>query len=153
MFIGNLIGYILHFSFHQKWSGIFHHAHLTHHTLYTYNDFTSDKYRSAGKHNSVFLFTVGFIPFILLVIGVGYFCSIGVFYILTILAALITVGLLHNYIHDSFHLRKTWWSVLPWYDKLRDYHKIHHRNTKKNLGIYDLIFDKIFKTFSGIEKI
>lgn len=63
---------------------------------------------------------------------------------------MIIVGLIHDVVHDSFHVKKHFLSrVIPTYEIMRRYHFIHHVNMKKNFGIYSFVWDRIFQTFKS----
>lgn len=146
------LGYWAHLAFHQSWSGIFYRAHTNHHTIqYPPNDFISEKYRSAGKYNSAYYFTFIFLPIIGLLVSSVFFLGISTFTCLIILATMLSVGLLHDNIHDSFHLQNSIWHHLPFHKKWQQLHLVHHIDQSKNFGVYNFLFDKLFKTFQNNE--
>lgn len=143
-----LFGYVAHLLLHQPWMGRFNQAHLTHHDkLYPPSDFFSDTYRSAGKDNSVILFAILGIPLLLIPVLLFYFKAIGLFTMLFAMASMIGIGLLHDRVHDSFHLNNHWLKILPFYRKWLDLHYQHHVNVKTNYGIFLFVWDKLFKTY------
>jgi sterol desaturase/sphingolipid hydroxylase (fatty acid hydroxylase superfamily) len=54
---------------------------------------------------------------------------------------------LHNNMHDSFHIRKTFWHKFPFFQKLIKSHYQHHINMGTNYGIFSFFWDKLFKTY------
>jgi len=80
-------GYVIHWSLHQSWMGLFYKAHLSHHLeMYPPNDYKSDTYRHAGKNSTPIYFLIiasplliipmilscmGLIPWYLLLIFLG----------------------------------------------------------------------------------
>lgn len=142
------IGYWAHKAFHQEWSGMFYKAHMNHHTIqYPPEDFTSDTYRSAGKDNTLWYFVLAFLPIMAMVVASHFFLGVSVWTCACILASMIGTGLLHDYMHDAFHLNKTVWKYLPGFERLRELHKIHHIDQSKNFGIFNFSLDKLFKTY------
>ena len=122
-------------------------AHMTHHLIkYPPYDLTSDTYKGAGKDNTLFFFA----PIILFVLfvttGVCYAGLISTLHAALICAEILTISVVHEYIHTSFHLHKTNWKHLPGYSKMRLMHFKHHYNLKRNFGIIDFSWDAIFKT-------
>jgi sterol desaturase/sphingolipid hydroxylase (fatty acid hydroxylase superfamily) len=143
-----LLGYITHKIFHKKWSGRFYRAHFNHHYLqYPPEDLISDKYRDAGKDNTVYLFALCFSPFIIgniiltilgiipIILGVGIFIEMAV------------VSLLNSELHDAFHLTNSFWHKFWFFDNLKKLHFQHHFDQSKNYGIFSFMWDKIFRTY------
>jgi sterol desaturase/sphingolipid hydroxylase (fatty acid hydroxylase superfamily) len=50
-------------------------------------------------------------------------------------------------LHDSFHIKNHWLKRYRWHRRLAETHFIHHRNIKKNLGIYFYLFDRMSGSF------
>lgn len=141
-------GYVVHKAFHKPWMGRAYKAHMNHHLKqYPPNDFYSDKYRSAGKDNTVYLFILAFLPILFTIKLLMYLSILTAPVGVAMLAVMIGVGLLHNYIHDAFHLNKTFLRKFKFFKRLEKLHYIHHIDMRKNLGIYTFIWDKVFKTF------
>ncbi len=149
--LGSLAGYWIHRALHQPWTGPFHRGHMEHHEiLYPANRLTSDRYEVAKWYNSgPVLFTPGAI--LLLIVGalatwilgvtLWHFASFGV--------GLIGFGLLNDWVHDSFHLRRHFLQRFSCYRSLRRLHFLHHVDMEANFGIVSLHWDSVFKTMKG----
>lgn len=147
-FLLSFLGYISHWCFHQRWSGRFYTAHMSHHkVLYPPTDFYSDKYRDAGKDNTSVLFFLIFLPLILAAIAITAFGIVPWFIGAIILIEMAIFGTANNVLHDSFHIRKTFWHRFPFFHRLIGLHIEHHRNMKRNFGILFFWPDKLFSTF------
>ena len=137
---------------HRKWSGFLYRKHIRHHfSLYPPHDFISDVYRSAGKDNTFIVFLILAIPLILLPIILAI---AGIISIACMIAALIVfaiIGGMHDYLHDSFHIRNHWLYRVPiiknYFAKLVDLHYLHHKKVFYNLGIFSFFWDRVFGTF------
>lgn len=151
-FITSFIGYWAHRFFHSEYSGPFYKVHMNHHLIQYppgggVDGFISDEYKSAGTSNSLYYFVAIFCPIIGGVIGATILLHISIWTCLSVLIGMVGAGLLHDRLHDSFHLKNTIWSNLPWFKEWQRYHYIHHQDMAKNYGIFLFIFDKLFKTF------
>jgi len=151
-FIISLLGYFIHWSFHQKWTGQFHNSHMVHHLeLYPPTDYMSDKYRYAGKDNTTKLFIILAIPLVILLISLMFFKIISLKILIILLLELLIIGGLNNYMHDSFHINNHWLGKIPfiktWFNNLNNLHYRHHIEMEFNYGIFAFHFDKLFKTF------
>lgn len=142
-------GYWTHRSFHCKWSGPFYTAHTNHHFKQYPPDgpFTSDTYKGAGTQNTFWYFTLAFLPIIAIIIGSVFFLGISIWTCICVIGSMIGTGLLHDRIHDAFHLTKTKWQYLPLFAKWQALHRLHHTDQKSNFGIFSFTLDKVFKTF------
>ena len=142
-FVGELLGYVIHRSIHHPFTGRLYQAHMTHHLkLYPTTDFYSEKYRSPGKDNTVFIFSA-----ILLVI-----CTLMFIFLPTMIAGILTgeflvLGLANDYLHDIFHIHPNWLEKYSWFQKLRQIHYVHHEDMSKNYGIFTFLGDRLFRTF------
>jgi sterol desaturase/sphingolipid hydroxylase (fatty acid hydroxylase superfamily) len=144
----SFVGYWTHRLFHNPICGPLYDAHMDHHTVqYPPGNLTSDVYRSSGKNNSAFIFTLAFSPIMLMVIASHFLLGISIWTCACVLASMIGTGLLHDYIHDGFHLNKSIWQRLPFFSRWQELHNIHHVDMSKNYGIFSFIFDKAFKTY------
>lgn len=142
------IGYWVHWSFHQPWALWFYHAHMNHHKVqYPATDFFSEKYRSAGKDNTVILFAVVFTPVILTILALAFFGTVSWTISICSLISLIAWGLIHNYVHDEFHLTDSIWKSSSLFLKWRSLHYIHHLDMTTNYGIVFFLWDRLFKTY------
>lgn len=144
-------GYLSHWMFHQKWSGKFFKSHMNHHTIqYPQNDLISDTYRYAGDDSSVMLFVITFIPLLLLLFMLFMFGFISTVTFLVIIPAMIFWGVIHDYFHDQFHLKNSFWLRFQFFKIWRNLHFIHHYgDMEQNYGIICFAWDRLFKTFSN----
>lgn len=150
LIILTFLGYAFHMMFHQPWSGHFYKAHMNHHLKqYPATDFYSDTYRYAGRDNTVWLFGLVFAPLVITMIVLTATGAISLFLGLSILAEMGIIGWLNNSLHDSFHLRNTFWEKFSFFDRLRKLHYQHHVNMSTNYGIFSFVWDKIFGTYHG----
>lgn len=150
--VTTFFGYVVHWAFHQKWTGPVNKAHMTHHLkLYPADDYLSDVYRQPGKDNTVKLFAfAAIIPVGLLFLSFFLgFMSLSTLIVVCITLAIL--GFLHDYLHDSFHIRNHWLTKLPIINKLfgrwNELHYLHHVDMQKNFGIFSFHWDRVFKTF------
>ncbi len=148
-FSTTLFGYVAHWSLHQKFLGRFHESHMVHHlTLYPVTDFLSEKYRYAGKDSTVYFFLVAGAPLVILPIALFLFGKIGLITTVLVIAVAVSLGLLNNWLHDSFHIKDHFLNFFGWFRKLVELHFEHHMDMQKNFGIFLFMWDKLFKTYS-----
>lgn len=150
--VTSIFGYIVHWGLHQTWSGYFNRAHMIHHLkMYPPNDYLSDTYRSAGKDSTPKFFVLAALPIILapLVFGILGILSWHLVIIIIIVEGL--QGFLHDYLHDSFHIRNHFLTKIPiinkFFNKWAKLHYLHHVDMGTNFGIFTFHWDKIFQTF------
>jgi len=144
-----LLGYAFHAMFHKPWSGQFFKAHMNHHLKqYPPTDFYSDTYRYAGKDNTVVLFGLVFSPLVVTMIVLTATGAVSLFLGLSVLAEMGIIGWLNNSLHDSFHLRNTFWERFAFFERLKKLHFQHHVNMQSNYGIFSFVWDKIFRTYN-----
>lgn len=148
--VGSIVGYFVHRAMHRKWMGPLYRGHMEHHLeLYPKGRLTSDKYTIAKWYNSG---PVLFTPAALLVIALGGLAcwalggSLWLFGVFS--AGLVVFGLVNDYVHDSFHLRRHWLHRYRFYKALRRQHFEHHNDMTKNFGIVLMQWDSVFKTKS-----
>lgn len=151
-FVGSLFGYVVHRSLHQEWTGRFNQAHMTHHLkLYPPTDYLSDKYRSAGKDNTVWIFAVVAVPFFALPIILGVMHLLPLTLVIVSLSVMSLMSFLHSYLHDAFHIRDHWLYRVPLLGKvfLRwvRLHWLHHVDMNTNYGIFLFHWDHVFHTY------
>jgi len=152
--ITSLFGYVIHWSLHQSWAGTFNKSHMTHHQImYPPSDFTSEKYRNAGKDSTPKFFALAAIPLIFAPIGLWAAGLLPLYLMLTVLAVEGVMGFLHDYIHDAFHIKDHWMNRVPVlsviFAKWVQLHYLHHVDMGKNFGIFVFHWDHVFKTFWG----
>jgi sterol desaturase/sphingolipid hydroxylase (fatty acid hydroxylase superfamily) len=147
-----LFGYVIHRSLHQPWAGRFNKSHLRHHNfLYPPEDYLSDTYRDPGSDSTVFIFIVPSlfmlaIPIVLGAVGVVAWWLAG-----TMVAEMLVIGWLHNYLHDAMHIRGHLLNRLSLFRRWNALHKQHHRNQQTNFGIFGFGYDKVFGTYKESE--
>lgn len=147
-FVTTLFGYIMHWMLHQKWFGMFNKSHMIHHMkLYPIIDFFSVKYRRAGRDSTVLFFLVAGCPLVILPIVLYLLGKIGLIAAILVAVEAITIGLLNNWFHDSFHITDHWLNKFNWFKNLIKLHQEHHIDMRVNYGIFTFTFDKFFGTF------
>ncbi len=145
-----LLGYVIHWALHQRWTGYLNKSHMAHHIrMYPPGDLVSNTYRSAGRHSTVYTFLLAFsplllLPFVLWLVGAWALATA-----LVCVGAIAVVGLLNDFVHDSYHVRRHWLGrVTPsFYARLQHLHFVHHRDMRRNFGIYSFAWDRVFRTF------
>ena len=150
--VTSLFGYVVHWSLHQDWAGSFNKAHMTHHQiLYPPSDFTSEKYRHAGKDSTPKFFALAALPLILTPIVLWAVGILPLSLMITVLVVEGLMGFLHDYLHDTFHIKDHWLSRTPVlrviFAKWVQLHYLHHVDMGKNFGIFVFHWDRVFKTF------
>lgn len=145
---GTLLGWAVHWVIHQRWSGFANKAHMTHHLkLYPPGDLVSENYRDPGGDNTTFIFT----PLITLGFALFGFGLYETGASLSLLGVLILegifIGVIHDRMHTWFHLSGNPFLRFAWFRHLRALHFYHHRNMRKNLGIFFFGWDRVFRTF------
>lgn len=145
--VGSLSGHIVHWLLHTNLFKRFAKSHDSHHDLYPPDDFVSDKYRSAGKDTSTFIFTP-IVTISVLLLSSVLWLLFSVWWIFpTILVEGIAVGILNDRMHDAFHLKNHWMNKYRWFKRLKYLHRLHHKYPEKNMGIIWFLPDRIFGTF------
>jgi len=67
--------------------------------------------------------------------------------VVSLLSLLVTIGA-HIYLHEHFHLTGSWLLRFLWFRHLKELHRVHHAAPRKNFGIIDYSWDRLFRTFS-----
>lgn len=150
--VASLFGYFVHKSLHQPWAGRLHQSHMTHHLkLYPYNDYLSDKYRNAGKDNTLKIFALAAVPLVAIPIVLGIVGILSVGLMIVSLSVMGVMSFLHSYLHDSFHIRNHWLYRVPvvkhWFDRWVHIHWLHHVDMGTNYGIFLFFLDQLFGTY------
>lgn len=141
-FLGEGIGYAIHRFLHSSLSGRAHIAHMTHHLkLYPPTNFYSEKYRSPGKDNTVFIFGV-----ILVALCTGMWFVLPHRIAIILMVEFLVLGLANDYLHDIFHIKPNWLEKYDWFQRLRAIHLVHHQDMSKNYGIFTFLGDRLFGT-------
>lgn len=136
-----LIGYLVHRLAHSRKGGKLYESHMVHHSkIYPPSSFQSDKYIHEGI-TLVSWFAPVFALIILLQLVV-------LPWTLFITSAVVTVSVsIANWLlHDMFHLNRCWLDRFGWFSRTRRMHYLHHKNMKKNFGIYWFGWDRFFRT-------
>jgi len=148
--IGTLVGYGIHWTMHQSWSGGLYRAHMQHHLVHYPADslYSVGHYRSSGLSSGWLTFT----PFVVV-------AALGVVLALhrllhaswatdaAVLVAFVFVGGAHGVVHDAFHVSDHWLGHFGWFRHLRALHEPHHHDMSKNLGILWFGWDRLFGSF------
>lgn len=151
-FVSSLFGYVVHKSLHSKWTGRLNNAHMTHHLrLYPHTDYVSDKYRSAGKDNTVKIFALAALPLVALPIVLGVLHILPLALVITALCVMVVMSFLHSYLHDAFHIKNHWLYGVPvvglLFRRWVRLHWLHHVDMKTNFGIFLFHWDHLLKTY------
>jgi hypothetical protein len=148
--IASFFGHVVHWLLHQRWTGIMHRAHMEHHLeLYPPGHLTSDKYKAAKwYHRGPLLFTPPLIIILGAAGGLLWWAGAPHWVVWVLGACLVGFGLVNDYFHDSFHVRKHRLNRYKWYKRLRRIHFVHHHQMGKNFGIFWFGWDQIFGTIS-----
>lgn len=147
--IVSFFGYGVHWALHQPWTKQFNESHMAHHLkLYPPSDYLSeDKYRGAGKDNTFFAFAIASLPMLGIPVLLWYFGMFSLPLALLVIAEMLFIGFLHDYIHDAFHVKNHWLNRLKIVQKWNQIHFVHHVDMGKNFGIFTFWVDKLFGTF------
>lgn len=146
---GTLVGHVLHWCLHQRWSRSFYRSHMVHHLkCYPPGDLRSAAYRSAGTSNSAVLFAVPIAVLLALVSWAMIAAGASPSSIAAVLGSAALVGFAHDYVHDAFHIEMHWLERAPGFLRLRAYHDAHHLDLRRNLGILWLGWDRLFGSFT-----
>lgn len=142
--LAELIGYLFHRLAHVPGTELYK-SHMLHHLqAYPPTRFSSEKYISIGIRS----FVVWFMPIFAVFLGAQVAILNGWPLFAGIMTTLAVAGM-NLYAHDSYHLSKHWLSETRFFKRLTDFHEVHHRNMKKNFGIYTFVIDKVFGTFKN----
>lgn len=142
-FYSEAVGFFIHRLAHWPGSGKLFDNHLEHHSVaYPPGKFLSEEYLG----DILTSFVPYFIPAFVITNGLAFLLlswPLG----LTVFLTTTLVSFANNIFHDSFHVKEHWLAKFRWHKKLRSIHFVHHRNVKKNLGIYWYGIDRIFGSF------
>jgi sterol desaturase/sphingolipid hydroxylase (fatty acid hydroxylase superfamily) len=147
--IVSLFGYVVHRSLHQSWTGRFNKSHMAHHlVLYPPSDYFSETYRHAGKDNTFITFAFASLPLLAfpwVLYGLG---AISLPLAILIVAEMLLIGFLHDYIHMAFHVPSNWLNRFKAVQRWNKLHFQHHVEMQTNFGIFTFFFDKLFGTYN-----
>lgn len=146
-FIGvEFAGYLFHRLMHTKWLGPLHRAHMAHHlAMYPPQDYLSKSYRKTGTDSTTWRFvafgtTIGLLALWLTPIWIS----------LPVVIALVVMGGLNSYMHDTIHVSPHVLERFDWFLDLRVTHHVHHVEMGKNFGVVTFWADRIFGTFRRV---
>jgi hypothetical protein len=152
LILASFFGHVVHWLIHQEWMGPAHRGHMEHHLdLYPPGKLVSDRYLAAKWYRSgPLLFT----PPLLLILGAvgGLMWALGLplWTVAVLGVCLVGFGLVNDYFHDSFHIRKHPLNHFKWYKRLRRLHFQHHYDMTVNYGIVFFDWDRVFKTWHNV---
>jgi len=148
-FVGiTFFGYGVHWMLHQKWMGKYYTAHMAHHEkLYPPTDFLSETYRDAGAESTFWFFLISGAPLVILPVVLLFLGKLSFFVTALVVIEAVTLGLVSNYLHDSFHIKDHFLNFFSWFKTLVKLHYQHHVDMNTNFGIFFFLWDKLFKTF------
>lgn len=151
LLLAGLFGHLVHWALHQPWAGVFHRAHMDHHLVqYPPGDLTSDRYRTVNwRHSGTFLFTPPLLAILGAVGGLLWGLGAPAWVLVTLGITLVGFGLVNDYVHDSFHVRRHPLNRYGWYRRLRRLHFVHHVDMGSNYGIVTMVYDRVFGTFKA----
>ena len=140
--VAELIGYLFHRAAHIPGTKLYK-SHMMHHLdAYPPSRFASEKYISIGGNSFVYWF----IPLFLLFLGAQFLILSPIMFGVSA-ATTGLVAFVNFYVHDTYHLSGNPFAGTKFFKRLTDYHHVHHRNMKKNFGIYSFFIDRLFGTF------
>jgi sterol desaturase/sphingolipid hydroxylase (fatty acid hydroxylase superfamily) len=73
---------------------------------------------------------------------------VGLFLGLAIIFEMLFVAWLNNSLHDSFHIKNTFWEKYYFFQKLRKLHINHHIRMNTNFGIFSFVWDRLLNTYN-----
>ena len=148
-FLYHSIEYVLHSLGHShKYGTYIYRIHRNHHTIhYPTNNLLSNEHRT----NSLYGLSEGMVaytPPVMIIFQILYFIvKFDTFLIIT--SELLFIAYLSDYLHSQIHLNQSWLEEYEWFQKKREEHFNHHRNTNKNMNIIDMNLDRLNKTYKG----
>jgi hypothetical protein len=146
--VASFFGHLVHWSLHQAWTGPAHRGHMAHHTVhYPPGNMVSETYRTSHWSQSG---TLLFTPPLLIILGalggLMWWAGAPLWAVGVQGVAMVSFGLLNDFMHDSYHVRKHWLLRFRGYRHLRKMHFLHHHDMTINLGIVNHAWDRAFGT-------
>lgn len=141
--VGEILGFFIHHAAHHRWSGPLYRKHIHHHTVaHPPQRYRTSEYVGALSDS----FAVWFIPagILMIVTAVLALPPAG---FMTVISTIIVISLVNGVLHDSFHVQNHPLAAYTWHRRLGGLHEVHHRNVRKNLGIYFFWFDRLAGSF------
>lgn len=147
--VATFFGHWIHWAIHQRWAGPAYKGHREHHLeLYPPSDLVSEKYRaSKWYHSGIFLFTPGFILLLVVFAAPMWLLGLPLWTLGVFGGTLLGFGLLNDYVHDNMHVRDHWLNRFGWFRDAKVVHFLHHRDMKRNFGIFFFAWDRVFGTY------
>lgn len=137
---------LLHSLSHSpKYGGRLYRWHKLHHMNYPPNKLRSTKYINSGEGKlieNLFLYSILLTQFCIYTVT-----SLRTFIIF--FTQSMGYSIIVNHLHIQYHLRDSYLDNYQWFKKRRDYHLLHHKNSKFNLGFITNRIDKLSGTFIG----
>ena len=131
----------LHKASHHKSSGKLYRWHKLHHKDYPVTRLESDTYIDSSDW-----FSNMFAIYSLSSMGILYFASSHrVFAIISTEA--LAYSMLITYLHEQFHLKKSWLLKYKWFKRHKRKHLIHHIKQDKNFSFLTTNIDKLQNSY------
>ena len=127
---------------HQPAARFFFRRHVfDHHRIYAPKHLASEKYSDIERSLTPYYAVLVAAAIGLLALKLPKAPLIG------LSATLVVSYAAHAYVHEHYHLDKSWLNRWAWFRKRRDLHYMHHRNTRCNFGVLDFYWDRLLGTF------
>lgn len=134
------VGYAVHRLAHKSWTRLLYRSHLRHHAVYPPADYLSDEYR-VGPSFARWYMVLG------LVFGTLALVFLPLYLAVVTIVTISSVGFVEDYAHGAFHIRGHWLENFERFKRLRESHRVHHANVRKNLAICAPWCDRVLKTY------
>lgn len=149
-----VLGYTVHRMLHSQHQKIawLTELHLVHHQqIYPPTKLRSTKYIAPpnGKFLGMgveWILPVSLVtaPVITIALALGMpFWTVATF----LVSALTWTAFMISYMHDAFHIKRSWLLRSRWFKRIRKLHDLHHLDMTSNFGICFFSLDKLFKTY------
>ena len=136
--------YALHKASHYKESGRLYTWHKVHHIDYPVTRLESDTYiDSTGWYDNMFAF------YIILTVLIFYMSSSTNRTAIIVSSEIIAYSFILDYFHQQFHLTNSILKNYNWFQKLKQYHLLHHQKQKTNYNFFTDRIDEFGNTLSS----
>jgi fatty acid hydroxylase family protein len=123
--------------------GSIRRSHIrSHHSIFKGRNFEAERYAEEEKSVSH-----AFVP-IAIAIGLLACWLLPLELAVAALLSLVVTYGAHVYLHEHFHLTGSWLMRFSWFRRLKELHRIHHSNPRRNFGVLDHASDRLFGTFT-----
>ena len=130
---------------HWPGAGKLYRIHVySHHGIYSADNLVMDKY-SADEESVTHYY---YLP--VAVIEVIAFLALPLGMFITHVVAILSSYWAHLYVHEQFHLSKTWLARFAWFKRQRRLHLLHHRDTTANFGLLSFVWDRLMGTYRDV---